>query len=183
MANPGDKTGCYDGFVYDESLVYSRIMAMKNYYPEGTPWDGSNKYMNTNLRMNWGNYGDNTVWGGGGCNAFACMLSDAAFGNRGITEHTNLDAVKVGDVIHYWNDTEQKVGHVFIVTGIKTGTVTVKKKMFIPEIGMESEVFVEEPGIILVCAEGNTNSKVYWEEERQVPSFKSSYHYTIYTRY
>ena len=169
-ANPGDKTGCYDGFEYDESLVYSRIMNMQNYYPTGTSWTGSNQYLNFRVYP---------TPHGGGCNGFAAMVQDAAFGNRGCRTHSDINSVRVGDVIWYRNSEQN---HVIIVTGMYEGKVTVKKNVYVPELGIYSDVFVEEDGIVLVFADGNSNGQVHWGRERGINAF-GAFELTIYTRY
>ena len=74
-----------------EREVYESLMAMKEEYPQGTPWTSRNQY----------------GWAGGGygkargCMAFAHMMSDAAFGSlpaRKIRNFT-IEDVRVGDVL------------------------------------------------------------------------------------
>ena len=90
--------------------VYNAMIALKSKYPTGTPWDNSNYYA-------WkGGY----YSGGYGCAGFAFMLSDAAFGNRKATKHTNFDNIKVGDILRINNDT-----HSVIVLSISGDTYTI----------------------------------------------------------
>ena len=71
--------------------VYQSIIALKEQYPNWTPWTNDNYY-----KWNGGIYS-----GGYGCAGFAFMLSDAAFGNlpaRILTEFAFSD-VRVGDIL------------------------------------------------------------------------------------
>ena len=90
--------------------VYNAMIALKSKYPDGTPWTNDNSYS----------------WKGGiynigyGCAGFAFMVSDAAFGSRKATKHTNFDNIKVGDIIRMYNNT-----HSVIVLAIDNETYTI----------------------------------------------------------
>lgn len=92
------------------SEVYSAMIALKDKYPTGTPWDNSNSYS----------------WKGGyystgyGCAGFAFMVSDAAFGSRKAKKHTNFDNIKVGDILRIYDDS-----HSVIVLSISGDTYTI----------------------------------------------------------
>ncbi|MCI9473057.1 MAG: S-layer homology domain-containing protein [Flavonifractor sp.] len=99
----------------DQQQAYQAILAMKEQYPEGTPWTNDNHYA-----WNAGIYS-----GGYGCVAFAFLLSDAAFGDlpaRMLTEFSFLD-VSVGDILRINDDTHSVVvlevhdDHVVIAEG------------------------------------------------------------------
>ena len=87
------------GISQDE--VYAAIIALKNDYPEGMPWNNSNSY-----RWNI----NNTI--GYGCAGFAFLLSDAAFGHlpsRTIYDDITIDDLQVGDILRQYNDTHSVV--------------------------------------------------------------------------
>ncbi len=111
----------------DESTVYSRIMAMKETYPQGTPWTNDNVYK-------WKAFKEYSYMEAHGCVAFACILSDAAFGKTlEAKEITNPDAstIRVGDIIRINGDTHSAM-----------------------VIGTDGDSFT--------LAEGNVNESVYW---------------------
>lgn len=82
-----------------ERSVYTTIMAHESRYPEGTAWTNENSY----------------TWKGGifrtgyACAAFAFMLSDGAFGDLPARKHTNIDDIKVGDVLRVDQDTHSVI--------------------------------------------------------------------------
>lgn len=76
---------------------------MKSQIPDDTLWDDSMKYTWTGLLQNY-----NVRLNGRGCVAFACILSDAAFGYD--TPAVQIDApssdsIRIGDIIRINNDT------------------------------------------------------------------------------
>ena len=86
--------------------VYDAIMALQSEYPEGMPWTNANTY-------NWGpevamglGYGG---FGGGGCQAFAMLASDAAFGNAPAYKFTDTSRIRAGDILRINNDTHSVV--------------------------------------------------------------------------
>lgn len=88
-----------------EKEVYQSLMAMKEEYPQGSPWTSANQY-----GWNGGGYGKAR-----GCMAFAHMMSDAAFGTLPARQITNftIEDVRVGDVLrNSWNS------HSVIVTEV-----------------------------------------------------------------
>ena len=109
-----------------DSEVQTALLAMKDQYPEGTPWTNDNFYQ-------WNGYGAYTIHAGGyGCTAFACMMSDAAFGTlpaRSVA--ASFDTIRIGDILRMNHDT-----HEVIVIDKDSGGVTV--------------------------AEGNYNRQVHW---------------------
>lgn len=117
-------------------IVYQRMMAVQETYPEKTPWTNENSY-------DWagGNPDDVRVpTGGSGCAAFNFVLSDAAFGNLparyyDISEIAATD-IRVGDIIRY----VPKQG------GGQEHSVSI--------LAIEGESFI--------VAEGNYNHYVHW---------------------
>ena len=98
-----------------EAQAYAAMVALKDEYYEGRPWDNNDFYA-----WNGGIYS-----GGYGCAGFAFILSDAAFGTlpaRRIYNITISD-VRVGDILRINNDThsvivlEVKSDHVVIAEG------------------------------------------------------------------
>lgn len=86
-------TGVYDEYISAQT-VYDKLIAMKEEYPDGMKWTNENKYA-----WNGGIYSS-----GGGCVAFAFMLSDSVFGKMRARMHTDLSQVKAGDIIRLNND-------------------------------------------------------------------------------
>lgn len=79
--------------------IYSKMIALKDKYPDGTKWDGNSSY----------DWNGGIYKGGAGCMGFAFMLSDAAFGRlpaRKLTfSQISLGDIRVGDIVRYLNDT------------------------------------------------------------------------------
>lgn len=104
-----------------EKQVYQAMIAMKDQYPEGTPWGDDNSYK----------------WQGGvysagiGCAGFAFLLSDVAFGSlpaRKITDFSYSD-VRIGDILRINDDThsvivlEVRSDHVVVAEGNYNGSI------------------------------------------------------------
>ena len=95
-----------------QAQVYERIVALKDQYPDGTPWTNDNYY----------------DWNGGiysrgyGCAGFAFLLSDAAFGDlpARLIEPVDFNDVRVGDILRINGDT-----HSVIVLTVGKDSVTV----------------------------------------------------------
>lgn len=81
-----------------QQQAYERIIAMKQQYPTGTPWDNSDSYYCSSLNIL-----------GYGCAGFSFILSDAAFGNNPGTYYYDLSQVRVGDILRIYNDTHSVV--------------------------------------------------------------------------
>ena len=78
-----------------EKAVYNSMVELYDEYPNWTKWDNSNKY-------SW----KGGLWGAGyGCVGFAFMLSDAAFGDLPARKITNLNNLRVGDIVRINGDT------------------------------------------------------------------------------
>ncbi|MBQ8515060.1 MAG: Ig-like domain-containing protein [Ruminococcus sp.] len=95
---------------YSCQTVYDSITALEESYPNGTAWTNSNIY-------NWnGGY----LSGGGGCVAFAFILSDAAFGTLPAIPSFTFEPenLRVGDVIRYDY-------HSFIILEVKESSVII----------------------------------------------------------
>ena len=71
-----------------EEAVYAAITALKADYPEGMRWTNDNFYASQALRS-----------GGYGCEGFALICSDAAFGTLPARAHRSFEAIRVGDMI------------------------------------------------------------------------------------
>ena len=71
-----------------EEAVYAAITALKADYPEGMRWTNDNFYASQALRS-----------GGYGCEGFALICSDAAFGTLPARTHRSFEAIRVGDMI------------------------------------------------------------------------------------
>ncbi len=105
----------------DESEAYSRIMAMRSYFPDNTHWDNEDVYHWYNvLSYNGTRYRD---MAGAGCVGIACILSDAAFGrNEPATwiDHPSASSIRIGDILRVNNDS-----HSVIVIGTEGDHFTV----------------------------------------------------------
>lgn len=78
---------------------------------------------------------DATSQGGYGCEGFALICSDAAFGELPVSSrHSNFDAIRVGDLLRINNDT-----HTVVVLEKRDNSV--------------------------VVTEGNFNSSIHWNRE------------------
>ena len=91
----------------DQQLVYERIIAMKTEYPEGMPWTNSNSYVWKNIMLVPGTTYAYGSYMGGGCVAFAMIMSDAAFGDAYAREikPVKFEDVRVGDILRINNNT------------------------------------------------------------------------------
>lgn len=87
------ESGVYEEYI-PAKTVTEKLIAMKEKYPEGTPWTNENVY-------SWkgGIYSK-----GGGCSAFSFILSDNVFGDLKARKHTDFLQAKVGDIIRLHND-------------------------------------------------------------------------------
>ena len=101
----------------NDQAVYDAIIALMDIYPEGTPWTNANSYK-------WGpgpaggmGYGGFT---GYGCQAFAMIASDAAFGDVPAYEFFDKSKIRVGDIIRINGDT-----HSVIVLKIEGSKLTI----------------------------------------------------------
>lgn len=110
--------------VLTEETVLAAINALRETYPEGMSWTNDNSHFSPALRLT-----------GYGCEGFALICSDAAFGELPVTAaHSDFDAVRVGDLLRINHDT-----HTVIVLEKKEDSV--------------------------VVAEGNYNRSVHWDRE------------------
>ena len=101
----------------DDQAVYDAIIALKKKYPEGTSWTNANSYSwGSDVAMGLG-YSN---FGGMGCQAFAMMASDAAFGDVPVYKFTDKKQIKVGDILRINNDT-----HSVIVLEINGKNITI----------------------------------------------------------
>lgn len=97
------------------------IYGLKAEYPEGRSWTNDNSYYSPAAHMI-----------GGGCEGFALICTDAAFGDLPISRtHSDFDAIRVGDVARVNNDT-----HAVVV--------------------------LEKHPDSIVIAEGNYNHSIHW---------------------
>ena len=92
-----------------------RYYALKSEYPEGMRWTNDNFYRS-----------DATSQGGYGCEGFALICSDAAFGELPVSSrHSNFDAIRVGDLLRINNDT-----HTVVVLEKRDNSVVVTEGNF-----------------------------------------------------
>lgn len=84
--------------------VYGKMIAMKDEYPEGMPYNNDMSYDFQGLV-------DGVHWTGYGCAAFAFMLSDVVFGTLPVTwvSEFNYDDVRPGDILRINNDSHSVI--------------------------------------------------------------------------
>lgn len=94
-----------------EAEVYSRLIAQKTNYPEGTHWnDASRTYVWQDI-IGMEEY-THTTYTGYGCVAFAYEMSDAAFGKNtlgSIVEDYSFDQIRVGDILRINHDSHSVI--------------------------------------------------------------------------
>lgn len=98
------------------------MTALQSQYPEGMAWTNDTPYT-VNSPYTWNARLEdqpNTIQQGGGCAAFAYMLSDAAFGDLTARKHTDFDNIRVGDILRINHD-----AHSVIVLEVKESSVIV----------------------------------------------------------
>ncbi|MBO6054300.1 MAG: hypothetical protein J6P31_02145 [Oscillospiraceae bacterium] len=90
-----------------ESEAYERILALKNQYPEGTPWTIRDMYHREPIGTGY------PTFDAYGCLGFAMLVSDAAFGDipywRRDPGEFDYDSIRVGDILRIKNDTHSVV--------------------------------------------------------------------------
>lgn len=107
-----------------EKQVYETIIALKSSYPEGMPWNESNSYT-----WKGGNLPGGLSETGTACQAFAFLLSDAAFGDLPALQRDKFEFsdVRVGDILSGYNHAvvilEVRDNGVVIAEGNYNGTV------------------------------------------------------------
>ena len=122
---------------------YSKMIALKKKYPEGKKWTNDNVYLWYAI--------PGATYEMHGCAAFACIVSDAAFGKSRtatVVKKPKASSVRVGDILRVEGDT-----HSVVVLKVKSDH--------------------------WVIAEGNYNSSIHWG--RELPkSTAIDYLYTRY---
>lgn len=101
--------------VRSEQEVYNILMSFQKKYPQNSPF-GYDKEYHTN-RGDWVT----------ACNAFACELSDAAFGTAREYQHSNLNDIHVGDLVYFiWTSfSGETTEHVSVVLKVNSDNVIV----------------------------------------------------------
>lgn len=143
-----------------EQEVYQSLMAMKEEYPQGSPWTSANQY-----GWNGGGYGKAR-----GCMAFAHMMSDAAFGTlpaRQITSFT-IEDVRVGDVLrNSWNShsvivTEVHEDYVVIAEGNWNYKVNYERTWSAAEVAAACYMLTRYPeGVVAEDRSGYVQNNLY----------------------
>lgn len=122
----GDSQGklLANGKEISDDNIREIIYGLKSQYPEGMRWTNDNDYLSEVMRTH-----------GYGCEGFALICSDAAFGSLPLSgNHSDFDSVRVGDLLRVNNNT-----HTVIVLEKKADSV--------------------------VVAEGNFNNSIHWGRE------------------
>lgn len=128
---------------FSAAKVYKKIMAKKKSYPEGKTWTNANSYSWKAVPR--------TYYSAYGCAAFACIMSDAAFGKKTVAKlvkKPSANRVRVGDILRVDGD-----AHSVIVLKV-------------------------EPSYFVI-AEGNFNSSIHWGRKISKKE-KIDYLYTRY---
>ena len=103
-----------------EEEVYNKIIALKEQYPDGTPW-GSDKVYKTPYVISTGEVRYISSYG---CTAFTEMCQDVAFGDyKKVSYHNSFDAIRVGDKVGYDNDDGS--GHAVIVLEKRSDSILI----------------------------------------------------------
>ena len=106
-----------------EQEVYNAIVALKADYPEGMRWTNDNYYHSDAMHLT-----------GYGCEGFALICSDTAFGDLPARTHTSFDQIRVGDLIRVGNY------HTIVVLEKKSNSVIVTEGNFNSSIHWGREV-------------------------------------------
>lgn len=112
-----------------EAEVYNKMIALKNQYPHGMEWKNDKYYI----------WKGGIYRGGYGCLAFAFILSDEAFGSLPARKHTDLNNIKIGDILRINNDT-----HSVVLIAKDDKKVTVAEGNFNDEVYWEREFTWQE---------------------------------------
>ena len=129
-------TGDPKGYPYVAPAAdpYQAMIALQSQYPERRHWTDDDRYTSKGRLYNNGHFSTLT---GTGCEGFALILSDAAFGSLPIVQHTNFSDIHVGDIIRLTNSYG----------------------------GEHSVIILELRGNTIVTAEGNYNESIHWGRE------------------
>ena len=93
-----------------EEEVYNKIIALKEKYPDGTPWGSDKVYKIPGVLST----GEVYYTYARGCGAFTRMCQDVAFGDfKKTSYYDSFDDIRVGDQVGYENETSS--GHAVIV--------------------------------------------------------------------
>jgi len=111
------------------NLIYEKIIALKEQYPEGMPWTNKNYY-----KWNGGIYN-----GGYGCYGFAFILSDAAFDKLPARRHHDFNNIKIGDILRMDGDS-----HSVVIIEINDTMVTFAEGNFNSSIHWGRKITIEE---------------------------------------
>ncbi len=98
-------------YTEDEAEILKRMLAMQAEYPEGRRWTNNDKYEWKYTYYPAGSDWPYSSYLGGGCVAFAMILSDAAFGSIPAYEYRNVvyDKLRTGDILRINNDTHSVI--------------------------------------------------------------------------
>ena len=119
-----------EGYVpISETIVFERIIALKEQYPEGMKWTNDDYYQ----------WKGGVYSGGYGCMGFAFLLSDAAFGDLQARKHYDFNNLKIGDILRINDDT-----HSVIIIGIDEKDITFAEGNYNSSIHWGRKVDVEK---------------------------------------
>ena len=151
----GAATTLANGKAITDENILEILAEIEKEYPDGTPWGASERYNSPTFGLH------------GGCNAWAFMVSDRIWGeNTGYRTHSNIDDIRIGDVVLLLDRVTGEKVHYFVVTSnIEMSTIP----------GFSYERFKS--------SDGNMGGKVAWGGYYYMGALKSDYTFTIYTRY
>jgi hypothetical protein len=124
-----------------EQAVYQRLIALKTEYPAGMTWTNeTHSYENERTYRN--SYDDSTYsinWSFFGCQAFAEILSLAAFGNLPVLEHTDFNNIRVGDIVEVnWGT------HAVVVLAVSNTHITVAEGNFSRSVSWDRQISIQQ---------------------------------------
>jgi len=150
----GAATTLANGKLISEEAIWEILSEYQKLYPDGTTW-GQERY-----------HFSPTFGGGSACNAWACMISDALWGEARYTTHHDLEQTKIGDIVYLY-DAVTRSGHWTVVTG---------RGSTFAGIGLEYDYFES--------CDGNANGKVSWGGKNYFDSILGFYpNSTVYSFY
>lgn len=173
-----------DGSLYPTyTEAYDRMIAIKETYPEGTPWTNYEPYgRDGKPAYTWGGGKIKGAESGVGCAAFAFLLSDAAFDKLPATAYDRgqftFEDVKVGDILrvkgnsHFVIVLQKSTVGVIVAEGNYNKTVHWGRAMTVDEV-MDADFIIsrypkdfipsDSAEANVVVAEGDEASGLHWK--------------------
>lgn len=119
----------------NEKNVCDTLISMKEFYPEGTPFDNSTKYVSNDIFPM-------VTYTGAGCAGFAMELSDKAFGNLPARYHFDFTKIRAGDIVRVRNNL-----HSVIVLKVEGNIITVAEGNYNSSVHWGRKLDVTDPSV------------------------------------